>query len=175
MSRQTSLAVELGAALPATDGAGGAAAVGVFADEPRLPEALGGDLRELCERVTSEGEFKGEEETTLLIHAPAGDGGVRRVLLVGLGARGDLSAGVLRRAAGAAVRAARSARTSTLHFVVPSSDDAPGSARALAEGAPPRLYENGCYQKKDEGESPRPERRTIGGAGKRPGEKLERA
>src|SRR5215213_3710495 len=88
MNRETSLTVELGAALPAADGSGAGVAVGVFADDPRLPETLGGDLRELCERVTSEGEFKGEEETTLLIHAPAGGGGVRRVLLVGLGARG---------------------------------------------------------------------------------------
>src|ERR1043165_9061560 len=93
-------------------------AVGVYADGERLPatEALGGRLRALCERVVSEGEFKGEEETTLLIHAPAdGDGegadegtrGAMRVLLVGLGSRKDFDASALRRAAGAAVRAAR--------------------------------------------------------------------
>src|SRR5215207_958272 len=176
MSRQTSLTVELGAALPAAGGAGGAAAVGVFADEPRLPEALDGHLRELCERVTSEGEFRGEEETTLLIHAPAGDGGVRRVLLVGLGPRGDFDAGVLRRAAGAAVRAARPARTSTLHFVVPvGSVEVGRGVRALAEGAHLGLYENGFYQKKDENESPRLERLTIVGAGEGAGEELERA
>jgi leucyl aminopeptidase len=144
MSRETSLTVELGAGLPATDEAGGAVAVGLFTDEPRLPETLDGSLRELCERVTAEGEFKGEEETTLLIHAPGGDGGgVRRVLLVGLGARGEFDAGGARRAAGAAVRAAKSARSSTLHFVVPSSAD----VRALAEGAHLGLYENGFYQK----------------------------
>src|SRR5215213_3983849 len=107
MNRETSLTVELGAALPAADGSGAGVAVGVFADEPRLPETLDGGLRELCERVIDDGEFKGEEETTLLIHAPAGEGGgVRRVLLVGLGARGDFDAGLMRRAAGAAVRAA---------------------------------------------------------------------
>ncbi len=175
MSRQTSLSIELGAAPPATNEAGGAVAVGLFADEPRLPEALDGDLRELCERVTSDGEFKGEEETTLLIHAPAGEvhkgGGVRRVLLVGLGARGDFDAGVLRRAAGAAVRAAKSARTNTLHFIVPSSSD----VRALAEGAHLGLYENGFYQQKDEDESPQLERLTIVGAGEGLGEELERA
>src|SRR5215213_3102775 len=172
MSRQTSLAVELGAALPATDGPGGAVAVGVFADEPRLPETLDGGLRELCERVTADGEFKGEEETTLLIRAPAGGGGgVRRVLLVGLGAPGDFDAGVMRRAAGAAVRAAKPARASTLHFVVPSSTD----ARALAEGAHLGLYENGFYQKRDDEEPPRLERLTIVGAGQGSGEELERA
>ncbi|HWS86411.1 MAG TPA: leucyl aminopeptidase [Pyrinomonadaceae bacterium] len=172
MSRETSLAVELGGALPAADGADGAVAVGVFTDEPRLPEALDGSLRELCERVTSEGEFKGEGETTLLIRAPAGDGrGVRRVLLVGLGARADFDAPTLRRAAGAAVRAARAGRTSTLHFVVPASAD----VRALAEGAHLGLYENGFYQKKEEDESPRLERLTVVGAGGGAGEELERA
>jgi leucyl aminopeptidase len=177
MSRETSLSVELGAALPAMNEAGTAVAVGLFTDEPRLPETLDGSLRELCERVTQEGEFKGEEETTLLIHAPAGEagGGVRRVLLVGLGSRADFDAGVMRRAAGTAVRAARSARTSTLHFVVPSSDDATGTVRALAEGAHLGLYENGFYQKKDEDEAPRLERLTIVGAGVSVGEELERA
>ncbi|MDT5269964.1 MAG: leucyl aminopeptidase [Acidobacteriota bacterium] len=180
MSRETSLSVELGAALPATSEAG--VAVGIFADEPRLPEILDGSLRELCERVTAGGEFKGEEETTLLIHAPAGEsggsgGGVRRVLLVGLGSRSDFDAGVMRSAAATAVRAARSARMRAWHFVVPSSNDAAGAVRALAEGAHLGLYENGFYQKKDDDESPRLERLTIVGAGEGGGlsEELERA
>jgi leucyl aminopeptidase len=178
MSRETSLSVELGGAVPATDEPGGAVAVGVFADEPRLPEKLDGDLRELCERVTAEGEFEGEEETTLLVRAPAGDGqarGLRRLLLVGLGARADFDAATMRRAAAVAVSAARAARTSALHFVVPSSSDAAGSARALAEGAHLGLYENGFYQKKDGDEPPRLERLTIVGAGEASGEELERA
>ncbi|HEX8293714.1 MAG TPA: leucyl aminopeptidase [Pyrinomonadaceae bacterium] len=177
MNRQTSLSVELGAALPAAGGAGAGVAVGVFADDARLPEALDGDLRALCERVAGEGEFKGEEETTLLIHAPAGGGGVRRVLLVGLGPRGDFDAGVMRRAAGAAVRAARAARTRALHFVVPSGGGAAAAVRALAEGAHLGLYENGFYQKKDEDEPPRLERLTLVGAGEAGGfgAELERA
>jgi leucyl aminopeptidase len=177
MSRETSLSVELGAPLPATSEAG--VAVGLFADEPRLPETLDGSLRELCERVAAEGEFRGEEETTLLIHAPAGEGGqgggVRRVLLVGLGARADFDASVMRRAAASAVRAARSARTRTLHFVVPTPTDAAGAVRALAEGAHLGLYQNGFYQKKDDDESPRLERLTIVGAGEGLDEELERA
>jgi leucyl aminopeptidase len=177
MSRQTSLSIELSAALPATNEAGAGVAVAVFADEPRLPETLEGSLRELCERITAEGEFKGEEETTLLIHAPAdeGGGGVRRVLLVGLGSRADFDAGVLRRAAGAVVRAAKSARTRTLHFVVPTSKDAASAVRALAEGAHLGLYENGFYQKKEEDESPQLEHLTLVGAGAGFGEELERA
>src|SRR5205085_5619955 len=120
----------------------------------------------------AEGEFKGEEETTLLLLAPVGEGGaLRRVLLVGLGARGDFDAGVMRRAAGAAVRAARAARMRSLHFVVPSSTD----VRALAEGAHLGLYENGFYQKKDDEESPRLERLQIVGAGEGSEAALERA
>ena len=180
MSRQTSFSVELGASLPATHEAGAGAAVGVFSDEPRLPEteALGGELRALCERVTREGEFRGEEGTTLLIHAPAGaGGGVMRVLLVGLGSRADFDAGVMRRAAAAAVRALRSARIRGSHFVVPAPADAAVAVRALAGGAHLGLYENGFYQKKDEDESPRLERLTIVGAGRggELGEELERA
>src|SRR3954470_18861910 len=111
MSRETSLSVELGGAVPAADESGAGVAVGVFAGEPRLPETLDGNLRELCERVTAEGEFKGEEETTLLLHAPVGEGGApRRVLLVGLGSHADFDAATMRRAAGAAVRSSRSAR-----------------------------------------------------------------
>ena len=178
MSRETSLSVEIGAALPATNEAGAAVAVGIFTDEPRLPDTLDGSLRELCERVTADGEFKGEEETTLLIRAPAGEGGsgVRRVLLVGLGAHKDFDADVMRRVAGAVVRAARSARTRTLHLVVPMGGVEVGRGiRALAEGAHLGLYENGFYQKKDEDESPRLERLTIVSAGTSVGEELERA
>ena len=130
MTTNRSLSVELSAALP--EDARATVAVGVFTDDPRLPaaEALGGRLRALCERVVAEGEFEGEEETTLLLHAAAsGEGdesrggesggetrGALRVLLVGLGPRADSGASVLRRAAGAAVRAAH---TRALSFVVP--------------------------------------------------------
>ncbi|HEX8286150.1 MAG TPA: leucyl aminopeptidase [Pyrinomonadaceae bacterium] len=187
MREQTSLMVELGDSLPETASASETVAVGVFADGgERLPasSALGGELRALCERVAAEGEFKGEAETTLLIHAPAGEDarrGVRRLLLVGLGSLEDYDAGAMRRAAGAAVRAARSARTRALHFVVPQSTDGGVEVgrgiRALAEGAHLGLYDNDFYQKKDEDEAARLERLTLvglGGAGEFAAE-LERA
>ncbi|HEX7958189.1 MAG TPA: leucyl aminopeptidase [Pyrinomonadaceae bacterium] len=180
MSTQTALLVELGAALPTDVGAGETVAVGVYAEEPRLPgtEALGGDLRELCERATAGGEFVGEAETTLLIHAPGGrGGGVRRVLLVGLGPRADFDAAAMRRAAGTAARASRTSRARALHFVIPAHGVDPArAARALAEGAHLGLYENGFYQKKDEEEAPRLERLTLVGAGAGElGQELERA
>ncbi|HEX8499307.1 MAG TPA: leucyl aminopeptidase [Pyrinomonadaceae bacterium] len=172
MREQTGLLVELGDTLPDTTPASETLAVGVFADGERLPApgVLGGDLRALCERVTGEGEFKGEAETTLLIHAPAGGGagGARRVLLLGLGPRADFDAASMRRAAAVVVRAARPARARALHLAVPAEGggaEAGRDVRALAEGAHLGLYENGFYQKKDEDEAPRLERLTLAGLG----------
>src|SRR4051812_37461629 len=70
MSTHKGLSVELSDNLQ-TD-ARATLAIGVHTDGERLPTAdtLGGRLRTLCERVVSEGEFKGEEGATLLIHAP---------------------------------------------------------------------------------------------------------
>jgi leucyl aminopeptidase len=185
MSTHKSLSIELSDNLPA--GARETLSVGVYSDGERQPatEALGGSLRGLCERVVSDGEFDGEEGTALLIHARADGDAARvapgeraasalRVLLVGLGARADFDASALRRAAGAAVRAAR---TRSLSFVVP---DAGGEARvrvrALAEGAHLGLYENDFYRKRDDDEAPRVERLTLVGAGTVEGlrEELER-
>lgn len=183
MTTNRSLSAELSAALP--EDARATVAVCVFTDDPRLPaaESLNGNLRELCERVAAEGEFEGEEETTLLIHAAAAGGesggearGARRVLLVGLGPRADVDASVLRRAAGAAARAARSR---ALSFFVPDAGGASPNerVRALAEGAHLGLYENNFYQNKDDDEAPRVERLTLVGAGESGalGEELERA
>ena len=179
MPEHTSLLVELADSLPDTLSATETIAVGVFTEGgERLPAApaLGGELRALCERVTADGEFKGEAETTLLIRAPVGEGGVRRVLLVGLGSRDDYDESVMRRAAGAAVRAAKSARARTLHLVVHVGGAGAGrAARALAEGAHLGLYENGFYKKKDEDEGARLERLTLVGAGGASASELERA
>jgi leucyl aminopeptidase len=165
MSRQTSLLIELSAALSTLTPASETIAIGLFADEPRLPESdyTGDDLRALCERVIADGEFKGEEETTLLIHAPGGEGegGARRVLLVGLGSHADFNDATLRRAAACAVRVARTSRV--LHFITPSTE-ARGMVRSLAEGAHLGLYENGFYQKKDEDDAARLERINLIGA-----------
>jgi leucyl aminopeptidase len=184
MHEPTSLLVELGDALPETASAFETVAVGVFAGGgERLPatHALGGGLRALCERVAAEGEFKGEAETTLLIHAPGGGGGASRVLLVGLGAAEDYDAAAMRRAAGTAARASKSARTRSLYFVVPASTEGGVEVgrgiRALAEGAHLGLYDNGFYRKKDEDEAPRLERLTLVGASEagKFAEELERA
>jgi len=102
------------------------------------------------------------------------------VLLVGLGARADFRPATARRAAGVAVRAARTARVRSLRLVVPrpAEDGGREYVRALAEGAHLGLYENDFYRKKDDedGETTL-ERLTIVGAGEggEAGEELERA
>jgi leucyl aminopeptidase len=173
MTKQASLSIELGGGVTEAD----TVAVGVHTDGERLAasEALGGRLRVLCERVVSEGEFEGEEGSTLLIHAAPEESGARRVLLFGLGPRGDCDASVLRQAAGAAVRAARSR---SLSLFVPDAGGAPPRrVRALAEGAHLGLYENDFYQSREDEAAPRVERLSLVGAGDEAGlpEELERA
>src|SRR5207248_2803609 len=125
------------------------------------------------------GEFKGEEEATLLIHV-AGERAdeSRRLLLVGLGSHADFTRAALRRAAAVAVRAARASRSRALHFVLPQSGEpSRGALAALAEGAHLGLYDNGFYQKEDEEDGPPLERLNVVCAGDVEGsrEELERA
>ncbi|HLM56249.1 MAG TPA: leucyl aminopeptidase [Pyrinomonadaceae bacterium] len=157
MNTPASLSVETSSRLPSPFPEASAVAVGLFADEPRLTgaEALDAGLREICEQAVGSAEFKGEEGTTLLLRAPAEGGGLRRVLLVGLGSHEHFDDNALRPAAAAAARAARSARLRVLHFVLPDSGGpAPRLARALAEGARLGLYDNGFYRKPDEDARP---------------------
>ena len=78
-----------------------------------------------------------------VVAAPAGDGrGV--VLHVGVGPAADVTPAVLRRAAGAAARAAGTARTLVLDLDVDSAD----AARAVAEGAVLGAYRFNAYRTK---------------------------
>ncbi|HYH87481.1 MAG TPA: leucyl aminopeptidase [Pyrinomonadaceae bacterium] len=185
MSNQNDFSVELHNTIPSKSSAPEAVAVGVFTDEPRIAgaENLDEHLRALCERAVAAGEFRGEEGTALLIRAASAetDGGdgdpLRRVLLVGLGARADCDESALRRAAGMAAREARASHVRTLHFIMPPPGErARELTRVAAEGARLGLYDNGFYQKEDDDE-PRLERLNIvapNGA-KEFGEELERA
>jgi leucyl aminopeptidase len=158
MTRASTLTVELGARAPSSFRAGEAAAVCVFTDAPRVAggQLLEDDLLGLCEQAVAQGEFRGEEGTSLLVRAAGGGGpgGLSRVLLVGLGSHADFGESSLRRAAGMAAREARGARLRSLHLVLPESGEAARRlARAAAEGARLGLYDNGLYQKEDEDES----------------------
>ena len=166
MTNKSSLAIDLVTEISARDTPTQATAVGVFTDEPHLPdaEALGDDLRRICEQAIGDGEFKGESETVFLLRTKGDGGKLRRVMLVGLGTHEEFDAHVLRRAAGMAVREARSSRVSHLHFILPQSgeSDAAQLVRALAEGAHLGLYDNDFYQTEDDDEpQPALERLTV--------------
>ncbi|HVF57258.1 MAG TPA: leucyl aminopeptidase [Pyrinomonadaceae bacterium] len=111
------------------------------------------------EALLRDGDFKGEAETHLLVHA-AGDAGARLLLLLGMGERGDNHPEEFARAAGTAVRQARGARVRHLVFVLPSCPDEVRVARAVAEGAHMGLYDNDLYTNRDE-EKPALERLTL--------------
>jgi leucyl aminopeptidase len=175
MNKPNRLNVELSSALSSTTSNGEAFVVGVFADEPHLPgaEILGQNLLQACEQLVSDGDFKGEEATSLLFHTSAAPEGekeedkaahvARRLLLLGLGTHADFDADLLRRAAAMTVRVARDKRLRSLHFILPEAGErsAPGMVRALAEGAHLGLYENDFYQTRDEEERSALELLTI--------------
>ena len=169
MNKPNSLSIDIATELPPENAPGQAAAVCVFADEPRAPTdaaRLDEELRRACEQALQDGEFDGEAETALMLRVQAAGGRpLRRVLLVGLGRRADFDEAVLRRAAGVAAREARASRVKDLHFLLPprgEAGDARSSARAVAGGALLGLYDNDFYQRQDDDEpAPALERLTI--------------
>ncbi len=148
MKTQHTLKLELATGIPALQ-AGDALVVCVHTDEPRvvsLPEDVSGVVGELIR----DREFKGEAETSLLLHTVGANNHVRRLLLAGLGAHADLTARTLNQAAGMIVRQAREAQIKRLLFLLPSSDDEAATALEVAAGALLGLYENAFYQNQDE-------------------------
>ncbi|HEY0385882.1 MAG TPA: leucyl aminopeptidase, partial [Pyrinomonadaceae bacterium] len=135
--------------------AGEALAVCVFADEPRAANGTN-ELAGLVHELIGGGEFKGEAETSMLVHTRDGsgsDGASRQLLLAGLGAHEDFSAAALSRAAGMIVRRARASQVKHLRFIPPADIDAASAVRAIAEGALVGLYENDFYQNKSEADA----------------------
>jgi leucyl aminopeptidase len=160
MKSSKTLSVRVESRIP-DRGAREALAVCAFTDEPRLAVAAkyaddNARWREVCQQIIDDGEFKGEAETAMLLHARTADS-THRVLLVGLGERADFDAHVLRRAAGVAARKARAARVRRLSFLLPADTGQDSTAeltRALVEGAHLGLYENDFYKKSDGDEPP---------------------
>ncbi len=132
----------------------------IFTDEPRLSVAakLDDAARRTIEDLLRAGEFKGEADDAVVIHASdAGTRhGARRLLLVGLGSHADFNSAALGRAAGIAVRRAREARVRHLQLMLPGAagSDAAELVRVAAEGAHLGFYENDFYQSRDEAEDP---------------------
>jgi leucyl aminopeptidase len=147
MNNWNTLRIEIADRIP--EGSGDEAlAVCVFENdgEVAVPDSA---LQRACEQIVRDGEFKGEEGTSLLFHAQE-ERGARRLLLLGLGARSDFNRTVLSRAAGMAVRQARAARVKRLSFLLHRGEESQAMARAVSEGACLGLYENDFYQHHEE-------------------------
>lgn len=147
MANQNSLRFEFQTELPRLM-AGEAVALCVFEGEPRLSGAHGDVLRAV-ENVVREGEFKGEAETSCVLH-DAEPGDARTLLLLGCGERNEADAATFSKAAATATRLARSLRIKSLTFILPDLQDEERTARAVAEGATLGLYENSFYQRQEE-------------------------
>ncbi|MGH9903168.1 MAG: hypothetical protein ACRD68_15280, partial [Pyrinomonadaceae bacterium] len=79
--------IEISTEIPAP-AAREAVACFVFKDRAGLSGAKG-ELLAAVERCVAEDDFKADEETSLFVHDAGREGGVRRLLLVGVGERGD--------------------------------------------------------------------------------------
>lgn len=124
-----------------------AVALCVFSDEtPSMPR----EVANLVGPVLFEKEFKGDAETSLFIHAIDDDGLARRLLLIGCGVYSELTPGVVRHAAGTAVREACAAQVKHVHFLMPQFNDEALMAHAATEGAVLGSYDGGFYKNDDE-------------------------
>ncbi|HEV7891777.1 MAG TPA: leucyl aminopeptidase [Pyrinomonadaceae bacterium] len=147
MIKTESIPVEIGAQLPPPAPRDLIALLG-FEGNPKLSNASGGVLRAV-ESLAEDGDFKGEAETTLLVHV-ATEEGARRLLLIGMGKHGSDDPTEYRRAASTAARQARDAKAQRLLLVVPTCYNADVVVAALAEGVTLGLYDNGFYQSREE-------------------------
>lgn len=147
---KNTLTIELIKETPQSIQTNHATAIFIFEDEPRAAlSSHNNDERLAVERLLRDGEFKGEEDTSLLLYE-AQERGAQCLLLVGLGTHRDFSPAAFSRAAGTAVRRAREANVKELRLHLPQPGDAALLARAAAEGATLGLYDNDFYQKQDE-------------------------
>jgi leucyl aminopeptidase len=106
------------------------------------------DMAELCfakEKTATDYNFKAEAGDTLVVHLPAHNS---RLILAGLGPRGQSDLNDWRRAAAACMRVAREARARKLFARLP--DTAVDSVRVACEGAILGVYDNNFYKKADE-------------------------
>jgi len=146
-----SITASLSSTAPAKVGAD-VLAVPVFAGRVLGPggkaidAAIGGSL----DAFMTEAGFEGKAEETLAV--PAGKVNARGVLLVGVGDKGAVSAGGLRRVAAAVVRRSPKARTiaTTLLDTVPPGGDREAAAQAVAEGAALGAYKFLRYKQKSD-------------------------
>ncbi|HUE95031.1 MAG TPA: leucyl aminopeptidase [Longimicrobiaceae bacterium] len=97
-----------------------------------LSEALEGQLRDVLAR----GDYRGKEGQTLVLYPRPGSQAFDRLLLVGLGKRGEVDLERIRRAGGTAAKQAAKYELDRFSIVLPGFDEIePGAAgRAFSEG-----------------------------------------
>ena len=107
-------------------------------DAKPMPVLLTGNeaVKAAAAAVLASGEFKGAANETLLLHAPAGIG-AQRLLLVGVGKIAKVTAHSVRSAAGTAVRFAKPRGIREVAFALPEAAELPPGpcTRAAIEGA----------------------------------------
>jgi leucyl aminopeptidase len=150
MTNQSTLSIEIAESVP-QPAVSEAVAVCVFTDEPRMAVAPSDGSQIITDNLLHDGEFKGEAETSLLLHTANANGtGAHCLLLLGLGAHADFDTQTYGRAAAVAVRRARESHIKHLHFITLASNDAERMTRALIEGAVTGLYDNAFYRKSED-------------------------
>jgi leucyl aminopeptidase len=104
-------------------------------------------LKAAAAAVLSSGEYKAGANETLLLHAPAGLG-AKRLLIVGLGKQAKVTNHGVRNAAGTAVRFTKPRGIRELAFALPEADALPpeACARAAIEGAFVGDYDPDTYR-----------------------------
>lgn len=104
----------------------------------------------LVSELYSVGEFSGKLLETALLHRPAGFE-AQRLLLAGVGPRGDVTSSRLRQAAGAVLRFAKKKGVRSLAIVAPVETAADEAVQSMTEGALLGDYEPDAYhtEKKD--------------------------
>lgn len=110
-------------------------AFGLFSGENAVPAVVPDTIRAVVEDALAANEIRTDEGEQQLLAGGRGEERFR-VLVLGLGAKGDFDEERMRRAAGRAVRAAEGARTGTVSLLLPTVGRRAGElARAAVEGA----------------------------------------
>ncbi len=123
--------------------------IGCFEDErDELFQGCDAALQGCLGRLADSREFTGRPSTSRLLHT-LGKLPAERLLLVGLGKRGDLGYERLRQAAGNASQALRSARVSSFSSALHLSCTLPKSLEAVAVGALMGSYSFDLYKTKE--------------------------
>jgi leucyl aminopeptidase len=126
--------------------------IGCFEDaQDDLFAALDSALEGCPGRLAASREFTGKPNTSRLLHT-LGKLPAQRVLLVGLGKKGELNDERLRQAAGGAMQALRGARVANFSSALCLSAPLPGALEAVATGTLLGSYAFEWYKTKDKEE-----------------------